>query len=104
MQHPHLIERQTVQTVHDRLLGDIQVPGFPLRFSSFPERLELDAPFLGEHNEKILSSYLGYTRAQMRASSATACCGACRARPRNCRCRITPEFFTKCAMESARLR
>lgn len=65
MQHPHLIERQTVQTVHDRLLGDIQVPGFPLRFSSFPERLELDAPFLGEHNEKVLSSYLGYTRAQI---------------------------------------
>ncbi len=65
MQHPHLIERQTVQTVHDRLLGDIQVPGFPLRFSSFPERLELDAPFLGEHNEKILASYLGYTPDQI---------------------------------------
>jgi crotonobetainyl-CoA:carnitine CoA-transferase CaiB-like acyl-CoA transferase len=65
MQHPHLIERQTVQTVHDRLLGDIQVPGFPLRFSSFPERLELDAPFLGEHNEKILASYLGYTSDQI---------------------------------------
>jgi crotonobetainyl-CoA:carnitine CoA-transferase CaiB-like acyl-CoA transferase len=61
MNHPHLIERQTVQRVHDRLLGDFSVPGFPLRFSAFPERLELEAPFLGEHNANILSRYLGYT-------------------------------------------
>lgn len=61
MNHPHLIERQTVQRVHDRLLGDFAVPGFPLRFSAFPERLELEAPFLGEHNGRILSGYLGYT-------------------------------------------
>jgi crotonobetainyl-CoA:carnitine CoA-transferase CaiB-like acyl-CoA transferase len=61
MNHPHLIERQTVQTVHDRLLGDFQIPGFPLRFSAFPERLDLEAPFLGEHNRQILSSYLGYS-------------------------------------------
>jgi crotonobetainyl-CoA:carnitine CoA-transferase CaiB-like acyl-CoA transferase len=65
MNHPHLRERQTVQKVHDRLLGDFEVPGFPLRFSAFPERLELDAPFLGEHNEKILSTYLGYSHEQI---------------------------------------
>jgi crotonobetainyl-CoA:carnitine CoA-transferase CaiB-like acyl-CoA transferase len=61
MQHPHLVERQTVQTVQDRLLGEMQIPGFPLRFSSFPERLDLEAPLLGEHNARILSSYLGYS-------------------------------------------
>jgi crotonobetainyl-CoA:carnitine CoA-transferase CaiB-like acyl-CoA transferase len=61
MRHPHLVERQTVQTVHDRLLGEFQIPGFPLRFSSFPERLDLEAPFLGEHNSQILGAYLGYT-------------------------------------------
>jgi crotonobetainyl-CoA:carnitine CoA-transferase CaiB-like acyl-CoA transferase len=60
MRHPHLVERQTVQTVHDRILGDFQVPGFPLRFSSHPARLDLEAPLLGEHNQRILSSYLGY--------------------------------------------
>jgi crotonobetainyl-CoA:carnitine CoA-transferase CaiB-like acyl-CoA transferase len=65
MNHPHLRERQTVQSVHDRLLGDFEVPGFPLRFSAFPERLELEAPFLGEHNGKILSAYLGYTPEQI---------------------------------------
>jgi CoA:oxalate CoA-transferase len=60
MNHPHLRERQTVQKVHDRLLGDLEIPGFPLRFSAFPDRLELEAPLLGEHNAKILTEYLGY--------------------------------------------
>ena len=65
MRHPHLVERQTVQTVHDRILGEFQIPGFPLRFSSFPERLDLEAPFLGEHNARVLSTYLGYSPAQV---------------------------------------
>ena len=61
MNHPHLRERGTVRTINDRLLGDFEVPGFPLRFSEFPKRLDLEAPLLGEHNEKILTEYLGYT-------------------------------------------
>jgi crotonobetainyl-CoA:carnitine CoA-transferase CaiB-like acyl-CoA transferase len=61
MNHPHLRERLTVQRVHDRLLGDFEIPGFPLRFSAFPKRLELQAPLLGEHNAKVLREYLGYT-------------------------------------------
>jgi crotonobetainyl-CoA:carnitine CoA-transferase CaiB-like acyl-CoA transferase len=61
MQHPHLRERRTVRTVHDRILGDFEVPGFPLRFSAFPQELELEAPFLGEHNRRVLSTYLGYS-------------------------------------------
>jgi crotonobetainyl-CoA:carnitine CoA-transferase CaiB-like acyl-CoA transferase len=65
MNHPHLRERQTVQPIHDRVLGEMEVPGFPMRFSAFPKRLELDAPFLGEHNEKILSEYLGYSKEQI---------------------------------------
>jgi len=60
MNHPHLRERGTVRTVHDRLLGEFQIPGMPLRFSGFPEDLELEAPLLGEHNRRILQDYLGY--------------------------------------------
>jgi crotonobetainyl-CoA:carnitine CoA-transferase CaiB-like acyl-CoA transferase len=55
------VERGTVRTVHDRILGDFQIPGLPLRFSAFPEPLELDAPFLGEHNRQILTKYLGFS-------------------------------------------
>jgi crotonobetainyl-CoA:carnitine CoA-transferase CaiB-like acyl-CoA transferase len=60
MAHPHLRERRTVRKIHDRLMGEFEVPGFPLRFSAFPDELELEAPFLGEHNARILSEYLGY--------------------------------------------
>jgi len=59
--HPHLRQRGTVRTIHDRILGDIEVPGFALRFSEFPRTLDLQAPTLGEHNEEILTQWLGYS-------------------------------------------
>jgi crotonobetainyl-CoA:carnitine CoA-transferase CaiB-like acyl-CoA transferase len=62
MRHPHLRERQIVRTVNDRFLGEIQIPGFPLRFSEFPRHLDLEAPTLGEHNESILRYLLGWDR------------------------------------------
>src|SRR5216683_259845 len=65
VKHPHLRERGTVRTVHDRILGDFDVPGFALRFSEFPACLELDAPFLGEHNEEVLTKHLGYPPARV---------------------------------------
>lgn len=65
MEHPHLIARGTVRTVNDPILGEFQIPGFPLRFSDYPEELEFDAPMLGEHNAAILEQYLGYTPARV---------------------------------------
>ena len=59
--HPHLRERGTVTRMHDQLLGDIDLPGFPLKFSAFPEDLKLSAPTLGEHNGEVLKRYLGYS-------------------------------------------
>ncbi|MGO9449783.1 MAG: CaiB/BaiF CoA transferase family protein [Candidatus Binataceae bacterium] len=66
VKHPHLRQRGTVRTVHDRILGDFDVPGFALRFSNFPERPDLQAPFLGEHNEEVLTTYLGYGKDRIR--------------------------------------
>jgi len=65
MNHPHLRQRRTVRTVRDPILGEIELPGFPLRFSGFPREVEVEAPLLGEHNEKILSTYLGYSKDQI---------------------------------------
>ena len=65
MEHPHLIARGTVRTVNDPILGEFKIPGFPLRFSGYPEELEFDAPMLGEHNASILEQYLGYTPARV---------------------------------------
>jgi CoA:oxalate CoA-transferase len=70
MAHPHLRARGTVRTVHDRFLGDFDVPGFPMRFSKFPGQMPLDAPTLGEHNEVVLRDYLGYSPERIRALEA----------------------------------
>jgi crotonobetainyl-CoA:carnitine CoA-transferase CaiB-like acyl-CoA transferase len=64
--HPHLRERRTVRRITDRVLGELDIPGMPLRFSEFPEELPLQAPLLGEHNEEILRGYLAYTPEQIR--------------------------------------
>ena len=69
MNHPHLKERQTVRTVSDRTFGEVEIPGVPLRFSQFPEFLDLEAPFLGEHNQKILSD-LGYSEEKISSLEA----------------------------------
>jgi crotonobetainyl-CoA:carnitine CoA-transferase CaiB-like acyl-CoA transferase len=61
MEHPHLIERGTVRLVSDPILGEFKIPGFPLRFSGFPQELEFDAPLLGEHNSTVLEKYLRYS-------------------------------------------
>ena len=60
VKHPHLRQRGTVRKVRDRVLGEFDLPGFALRFSDVPRPLELEAPFLGEHNEEIFKRYLGY--------------------------------------------
>jgi crotonobetainyl-CoA:carnitine CoA-transferase CaiB-like acyl-CoA transferase len=63
--HPHLRQRGTVRTVHDPILGDFDVPGFAIRFSDYPDRLELEAPTQGQHNEEVLTQMLGYSSAQV---------------------------------------
>ncbi|MBI3303153.1 MAG: CoA transferase [Deltaproteobacteria bacterium] len=57
--HPHHRTRGTVRTVHDPLHGDFDMPGMPLKFSRFPQDLPLQAATLGQHNEEILTTYLG---------------------------------------------
>ena len=70
VEHPHLRQRGTVRPVHDQVLGDIEVPGSPFRFSEYPGHLELEAPLLGEHNDQILKDYLGYSEERIKALEA----------------------------------
>jgi CoA:oxalate CoA-transferase len=65
MAHPHLRERGVVRRVHDRFIGDFDVPGMPAKFSAWPDRTELKADLLGEHNEEILKDLAGLTDAQI---------------------------------------
>ncbi len=57
--HPYFTARRMVRQVPDRFLGEITIPGFPFKFSAFPEELPMEAPILGEHNEAVLGHYLG---------------------------------------------
>ncbi len=66
MAHPHHRGRNIVRTIEDRVLGKFDVPGFPLRFSEYPELREMDAPLMGEHNAEILRDYLGYDATRVR--------------------------------------
>jgi crotonobetainyl-CoA:carnitine CoA-transferase CaiB-like acyl-CoA transferase len=66
MQHPHLRQRGTVRTVADPIVGQIELPGLPLRFSAFPEGLPVQAPTLGQHNLEVLEKYLGYSTEQVK--------------------------------------
>lgn len=76
--HPHLKERGTVRTIEDRVLGEFDIPGNPLRYSAFPEPLPLAAPFLGEHNHEVLGDLLAYNPEQIAELEAE---GVIRQRP-----------------------
>lgn len=57
--HPYFAARKMVRQVPDRILGEVTIPGFPFKFSAFPDSLDLEAPFLGEHNDEVFGRYLG---------------------------------------------
>ncbi len=59
--HPHLRARGTVRKAQDPVLGEVDVPGFPLRFSASPGQLDMQAPLLGQHNAEVLKEFLGYS-------------------------------------------
>lgn len=60
LEHPYFRARGMVRHIEDPVMGQLAVPGFPLRFSAQPERLDLSAPLLGEHNNSVLGEVLGY--------------------------------------------
>jgi crotonobetainyl-CoA:carnitine CoA-transferase CaiB-like acyl-CoA transferase len=66
-QHPHLREQGMVRTVADEVMGPIDIPGMPLRFSEFPVDLPLVAPALGAHNREVVCDVLGWDEARYQA-------------------------------------
>jgi crotonobetainyl-CoA:carnitine CoA-transferase CaiB-like acyl-CoA transferase len=62
IEHPHFVARQMVRRVPDPVLGEVTIPGFPFKFSDYPDLLPLAAPRLGEHNGEVLERYLGRSR------------------------------------------
>ncbi len=56
--HPYFESRRAIRHVPDPILGEVAVPGNPIRLSAQPE-LDLVAAALGEHNHEVLTE-LGY--------------------------------------------
>ena len=60
LEHPYYREREMVRTVHDPILGEVTIPGFPFKLSGRPELPELVAASLGQHNLDVLTGWAGY--------------------------------------------
>jgi CoA:oxalate CoA-transferase len=58
MKNPHINQRQTVRWIEDPLLGRVAIPAVPVKFSAWPDRMELRSAMLGEDNERILRELL----------------------------------------------
>ena len=58
--HPYFESRRMVRRIRDPILGEVVIPGNPLRFSEHPGDLDQVAPLLGEHNAEVLTE-LGYS-------------------------------------------
>ena len=56
-----------VRTVSDPILGEVTIPGFPLKFSAEPDLPEtLEAPLLSQHGEQVLRDFLAYSESKLR--------------------------------------
>jgi len=67
MEHPHLRARKTVRRVKDRFLGELEIPGVPVKFSAWPDRLDLRGALLGEDNERVLHEVLGMSEDRIKS-------------------------------------
>jgi len=62
---PHLIDRNMFTEVEHPKAGTIKVTNFPVKFSETPGEIHSATPLLGQHNEEILSTVLGYSAEQI---------------------------------------
>ena len=60
MSTKHILDRGVVRPIQDPKLGEVLVPGMPLRFSEFAHNQSLSTSFLGEDNKYVLEHTLGY--------------------------------------------
>jgi len=63
--HPYFKARNMVRTVPDPILGEVTIPGFPLKFSAYPNLPDIQAPLLGQHGAQVLKEVLGYSDTQV---------------------------------------
>ncbi len=60
LEDPQVREREMVKFVEYPGLGEMPVPGIPVKLSMTPGRIESPSPQLGEHNEEVYCDLLGF--------------------------------------------
>ncbi len=65
LDHPYYLEREMVRVVPDPILGDVTIPGFPLKFSNRLDLPDLTTASLGQHNTDVLGTWAGYDQARI---------------------------------------
>jgi len=59
---PQLLSRNMVIEVEQDLSGKVKVPGSLFKMSRTPGNVKYPAPYLGQHNQDVLSELLGYSQ------------------------------------------
>jgi len=63
--NPHLIAREMLINRQYPGVGEVPLPGIPVKLSETPGKIETNAPRLGEHNKEIYSQLLHYTQKEL---------------------------------------
>jgi len=65
--HEYYEARELIVRVDDPILGEVAVPGLPMKFGDLPARDPVPAPLLGEHNGTVLAELLGLDAGEVAA-------------------------------------
>jgi crotonobetainyl-CoA:carnitine CoA-transferase CaiB-like acyl-CoA transferase len=77
LSHPQVEDQELVHTVEHKTLEEVQVIGFPYKFSETPLEIRHGPPVLGEHSREILAE-LGFSADEIEASVASGAVEAAR--------------------------
>lgn len=56
---PQVLHREMLVTVEHPTAGTLKMAGVPVKFSTTPAAVRMPPPLLGQHNDEVLSSWLG---------------------------------------------
>jgi crotonobetainyl-CoA:carnitine CoA-transferase CaiB-like acyl-CoA transferase len=62
---PHFQARDMLLSIHDRVLGEVRMPGVVPKLSETPGEVRFTGPALGEHNAEVYRDILGLNAAEI---------------------------------------
>ncbi len=65
LEDPQVKARNSIVTLDHKLAGKFVVPQHPVKYSKTPAIIKAPAPILGEHNDEVLKSLLGYSQEKL---------------------------------------